>query len=266
MTDPFPASMSEDDLYPSSDGQPMAETEFHADEMTEVKLMLRRHFRADRDRVYVGCNLFVYYERGNPRAVFSPDVFVVRGAPQRKYDTYKLWQDGPAPSWVLEVSSKSTHLEDRGNKKAVCEMLGVAEYFLYDPRAEYLRPPLQGFRLRDGAYHSIEAMATGAILAETLGIEFSLDELGLLVLSDAGTGSRLLRVDEERDSVAAERDRVAAERDRVAAERDRVAAERDRVAAERDRVAAERDREALRAAEAEAHLAEALAELEGRRR
>jgi hypothetical protein len=64
MSDPFFSGMSEDDLYPSSDGQPMAETELHADEMTEVKLMLRRHFRADRERVYVGSNLFVYYERG----------------------------------------------------------------------------------------------------------------------------------------------------------------------------------------------------------
>jgi Uma2 family endonuclease len=177
----------------------MAETELHADEMTEVKLMLRRPIRAERESVYVGSNLFVYYERGNPRAVFSPDVFVVRGAPQRQYDTYKLWQDGPAPSWVIEVSSKSTQLEDRGNKKAVCEMLGVVEYFLYDPRAEYLRPPLQGHRLRDGAYQPIEPTATGALVAETLGLALSLDEGGLLVLTDARTGERLLRVDEERD-------------------------------------------------------------------
>jgi hypothetical protein len=49
MSDPFTTWMSEDDLYPSSDGQPMGETELHADEMTEVKLMLRRHFRAERD-------------------------------------------------------------------------------------------------------------------------------------------------------------------------------------------------------------------------
>jgi Uma2 family endonuclease len=229
MSDPFFSGMSEDDLYPSSDGQPMAETELHADEMTEVKLMLRRHFRADRERVYVGSNLFVYYERGNPRAVFSPDVFVVRGAPQRQYDTYKLWRDGPAPSWVIEVSSKSTQLEERGNKKAVCEMLGVVEYFLYDPRAESLRPPLQGHRLRDGAYQPIEPTATGAILAETLGIAFSLDEGGLLVLTHARTGERLLRVDEERD-----------------------------------RIAGERDRESRRADEAEARLAKALAELEHR--
>ena len=25
----------------------------------------------------------------------------------------------------------------------MCEMLGVSEYFLYDPREEYLNPPLQ---------------------------------------------------------------------------------------------------------------------------
>jgi Uma2 family endonuclease len=227
VTDPFSSFVDEDGLYPSSDGQPMAETELHGDEMTELKLMLRRHFRREADRVYVGCNLFVYYEKGNPRAVFSPDVFVVRGAPQRQYDTYKLWQDGPAPSWIIEVSSKKTQLEDRGNKKAVCEMLGVEEYFLYDPREEYLHPPLQGFRLRRGQYAPIEPDDSGALRAETLGIAFALDESGLIVLTDAETGERLLRVDEERE-----------------------------------RAETEREREARRAADAESRLAVALAELE----
>jgi hypothetical protein len=63
----------EDALYPTRDGQPMAETELHGDEMTELKLMLRRHFEPVSDRTYLGCNLFVYYEEGNPAAVFSPE-------------------------------------------------------------------------------------------------------------------------------------------------------------------------------------------------
>jgi Uma2 family endonuclease len=128
-------------------------------------MMLRRHFQPVADRTYVGCNLFVYYEEGNPNAVFSPDVFVVRGAPQRQRDTYKLWKDGPAPSWVIEVTSKSSRVEDKGNKRAVCEMLGVAEYFLYDPRAEYLEPPLQGFRLVAGAYRPIPVDDRGELPA-----------------------------------------------------------------------------------------------------
>jgi Uma2 family endonuclease len=212
--------LAEEELYPSRDGQPMAETDLHGDEMTELKLMLRRHFRSQADQVHVGCNSFIYYEQGNPRAVFSPDVFVVRGAPQRQRDTYKLWLDGPAPCFVIEVTSKSTRVEDKGNKKAVCEMLGVTEYFLYDPRAEYLSPPLQGFRLLAGTYQPVPIDDRGTLHAETLGLTLSLDMRGLLVLHNAESGERLLRVDEERERAQAEKERSQAEKERAQTELD----------------------------------------------
>ena len=208
---------NEADLYPSSDGEPMAETELHGDEMTDLKLMLRRRFREQADGVYVGCNLFVYYERGNPRAVFSPDVFVVRGAPQKQYDTYKLWQDGPAPCWVIEVSSKKTYIEDRGNKKAVCEMLGVTEYFLYDPREEYLHPPLQGFRLRGGRYELIAPDTDGRTAAESLGLSFALGADGLIVVTDSRTGEPLPRPEDERDQMSAALNAATEEQERLKA-------------------------------------------------
>jgi Uma2 family endonuclease len=246
---------SEDALYPTRDGQPMAETELHGDEMTELKLMLRRHFEPRSERTYVGCNLFVYYEEGNPRAVFSPDVFVAFGVPQRQRDTYKLWKDGPAPSWVIEVTSKSTRVEDKGNKKAVCEMLGVAEYFLYDPCAEYLEPPLQGFRLAGAGYGPIPLDDRGELPSETLGLSFFRDEQGLIALRDRQTGEVLLRVDPERRRLEDERD----------AERERANAERDRAEADRKRLEGERDAERDRAEAAEQRLAELLAEVEKRR-
>jgi Uma2 family endonuclease len=252
---------SEDDLYPTRDGQPMAESELHGDEMTELKLMLRRHFAHVADRTYVGCNLFVYYEQGNPRAVFSPDVFVVLGAPQRQRDTYMLWKDGPAPTWVIEVTSKSTCVEDRGNKKAICEMLGVAEYFLYDPRAEYLDPPLQGFRLVGRAYRPIPLDDRGEIPAETLGLSFFLKD-GLIAVRDRQTGNVLLRVDEERERITADRDAVRRRADHEKRQGEtrmrRVEAERD---AEKERAEAEKER----AEAAERRVAELLAEIEKRR-
>ena len=255
VTNPAAPPFVDDDQYPTSDGQPMAETELHADEITELKLVLRRYFRHRAHEVYVGSNLFVYYEQGNPRAVFSPDVFVVWGAPQLQYDTYRLWRDGPAPSFVIEVTSKSTRLEDKGNKKAVCEMLGVQEYFLYDPRAEYLDPPLQGFRRAGRQYEPILANSSGRLPAETLDLEFSLNQAGLIVIHDRCSGQRLLRVDEERSALEQRSRQAEAERQRAEAERRRAEAERQREQAERRTVE-------LRAHEAERRLAEALAELQ----
>ena len=64
--------------YPSSDGRPMAESDFQRTPLTYAVDRLRHHFRGRRD-VYVSGNLLLYYQKGNPRAAVAPDVFVVLG-------------------------------------------------------------------------------------------------------------------------------------------------------------------------------------------
>ena len=96
--------------YPCSDDQPMAESEFQLVPMLYALNVLRTHFR-HREDVYVGGDMFVYYEEGNPGAVVAPDVFVVIGAPKRAEhprDTYKLWEEPKGPDFVLEILSSST--------------------------------------------------------------------------------------------------------------------------------------------------------------
>ena len=146
-------------LYPCSDGQPMAETGLHRRCMVDVADTLELWFnRHGRDDVYVGSNNFLYYERGNPRAVVAPDVYVVVGASAGLRDTYLLWNEPKGPDFVLEVTSASTRHNDERRKRDVYASLGVSEYFLYDPRAEYLAPPLQGFRLHEGEYRAVPAV------------------------------------------------------------------------------------------------------------
>ena len=80
-------------VYPCSDGQSMAETDIHATCMMYVTYALKGWFkRRRRTEVYVASNNFLYYERGNPRAVVSPDVYVVVGVPAHLRDTYLLTQ------------------------------------------------------------------------------------------------------------------------------------------------------------------------------
>ena len=75
-------------FYPTSDDQPMAETAIHRRCMVDVADTLELWFRKrGRDDVYVGSNNFLYYERGNPRAVVAPDVYVVVGAPASRLAT-----------------------------------------------------------------------------------------------------------------------------------------------------------------------------------
>ena len=203
-------------VYPTSDGQPMAETQVHGDCMMYVASALRWRFtKHGRDDVYVGSNNFLYYERGNPRAVVAPDVYVVMGAPTSPpRDTYMLWNEPKGPDFVLEVTSASTRHNDERRKRDVYAALGVREYFLYDPRAEYLSPPLQGFRLHEGAYRAVPAVTMlsnrgVAVASEVLGLELRDErEARRLRLHDRAAGEDLLTHEE------AEQAREEAERAR----------------------------------------------------
>ena len=210
-------------VYPTSDGQPMAETQIHGDCMMYVASALRWRFKKHgRDDIYVGSNNFLYYERGNPRAVVAPDVYVVVGAPTfPPRDTYMLWNEPKGPDFVLEVTSKSTRGDDERRKRDVYAALGVREYFLYDPRAEYLTPPLQGWRLHEGEYRRLPAVTVlsnrgVAVASEVLGLELRDERAARRVrLRDPAAGENLLTHEEsEQAREEAERTREEAERTR----------------------------------------------------
>ena len=203
-------------LYPCSDGQPMAETDLHAASMVYVASALRWWFEKHRQAdVYVGSNNFLYYERGNPGAVVAPDVYVVIGASAHLRDTYLLWNEPKGPDFVLEVTSKSTRGTDEQRKREVYASLGVSEYFLYDPRAEYLAPPLQGFRLHEGEYRPLPAVTVlssrgVAVTSGVLGLELRDErEARRVRLRDPSTGESLLS---HRESELAREEEAAARR------------------------------------------------------
>jgi Uma2 family endonuclease len=193
-------------FYPESDGKPVAETEVHFDEITDLARALKERYRDDRD-VYVGANMLFYYREGLPKHSVAPDVFVVHGVEKKKRRIYKLWEEGKAPSAVFEITSASTKNEDLRTKKALYEELGVEEYFLHDPLGEYLSPTLQGFRLIAGRYQRIIPQADGSVASRTLGLILKEDKGGLRLI-DAATGEPLLRIEETqeraRQAIAAE--------------------------------------------------------------
>jgi Uma2 family endonuclease len=176
--------------YPESDGKPMGETDVHIDALIYLREALRDHFRDD-PRVYVAGNMLLYYEEGNPTACVAPDVFVVQGVAKGERRTYRLWEEGQPPTVVFEITSRGSRLEDLGTKRAVYAMLGVREYFLYDPLGEYLRPTLQGYRLQEGEYQRLPPEGEGRLTSQALGMELRVEE-GRLRLVNPATGERLL--------------------------------------------------------------------------
>lgn len=236
--------------YPTSDGQPLAESEIHYDVISELVSALRRRYR-DVPDVWVGANMFLCYEEGNPRAVIAPDVIMAKGIGKHKRDNYLLWQERP-PSLIVEVSSRSTRLEDLKKKKEIYQRIGVEEYILYDPRAEYLKPPLQGFRLVEEQYRPLVPAPDGSILSLVTGLRLH-REGNLLRLIDAMTGESLLWTPEQ-DVALEEKDLVLQQKERELQEKDRILQERNASLQEKDR--------ALQAAEEE--IARLRRELRGR--
>lgn len=197
--------------YPERDGKPMGETDAHRREIMAIIEMLSLFFRDD-PTVYVTGNLMLYYEEGNPGAVTSPDVFVVKASHKGLRRTYKLWEERTPPCVVFEISSRSTRLEDQGTKRVLYAMLGVREYFLFDPLAEYLRPPLQGFRLADDEYVAIAADDDGALLSQELGLRM-LRAGSALRLIDTATDQPLPRLEDLDDARHAAEQQARAEAD-----------------------------------------------------
>ena len=237
--------------YPSSDGKPMAENDAQRSAIMYGIGALARHFRDRRD-VYVSGDLLIYYEEGNPRVSVAPDVFVVFGVEKRERMNYKLWEEGRAPAFVLEVASPSTWREDLGRKRSVYARLGVLEYWQYDPLGEHLPARLQGDRLTPSGYVRQPAATaldgTLTLRSETLGLELRAAPGREMRFRDPATGAELRSHGEEAE------DRARAEARAAAAAEDCATEAAARLAAE------------TRAATAEARVAELEALLRKRSR
>jgi Uma2 family endonuclease len=219
-----------DNGYPTSDGKPMAETDLHRELMIDLIETLKAHFEAD-PMTYVSGDLLLFYEEGNKRKHVAPDVFVVRGVPMRQRSNYLLWEEGKGPDVIIEVTSKTTRREDQTKKRALYrEVLRVPEYFLFDPTEDYLKPPMQGYRLVGGDYIPIDRI-DGRLPSEVLGLH--LQRVGWsLRLYDPELGRWLLTPREAADQAEADRRRaeVARERAEIASEQAGLARQRAEIA------------------------------------
>jgi Uma2 family endonuclease len=180
--------------YPEGDGLPMAETGFHVTLIAFFLAMLREFFRSRPD-VYVGANMFMYYQQGKPRKHKAPDLFVVFGTTNEERRVWRVWEEKAGPAVIFEFTSKGTWEEDTKDKKNLYQSLGVREYFLFDPLQEYLKPPLQGYRLDRGVYQPIRAaIGPGGerqLSSQELGLWLRLQDQELHLYEQA-TGRKLL--------------------------------------------------------------------------
>lgn len=145
--------------YP--EGEPVPEDDLHWTRQSEVVLSLR-HWLAghpDGDEAWVSASINIYYREGDPRVVVAPDVAVAFGvdvAAVAGKSTYRVWDAGAPPRFVLEIASPSTVSVDITEKPARFAELGVEEYWRLDPTGgDLLDPPLAGEHRRRGRWEPI---------------------------------------------------------------------------------------------------------------
>ena len=137
-------------IYPSTDGEPVAETFVHLYAIMTVIEVLKQYL-AGQQATVLG-NQFLYYMEGNPRGRVAPDVMVIFNVAPGGRDHYKIWEEGEYPRVIFEMTSESTKSVDQGFKKTLYAHLGVEEYWLFDPKQEWQDSSLQGYKLMGDDY------------------------------------------------------------------------------------------------------------------
>lgn len=223
----------------------MGATDVHRDQIIDLIHGLEVYFR-ERADVYVSGNILMLYEEGDGNKHRSPDVLVALQVPRGERESYKIWEEGKAPDFIVEVTSRSTRTEDMGEKKGLYALLGVTEYVVFDPLRDYLTPNLRAWRLEGGEYLPV---AGNSFHSTTLGIEVRIVDDRLRVFDPArGLLLPTRRESEEHARQAEER----AARAQEEAARDQEDATRAQEDAARARAQAEQAEQ--RAAEAAAAL------------
>lgn len=214
------------DLYPESDGKPMADTDLHIEWIIWLRQVLEGHF-VDRPEVYISGNIMMYDIEGPLRTAVSPDILVSFGIGRKQRRTYKVWEEGKAPDFVMEFSSKRTYRNDLDWKVTHYASMGIPEYFLYDVDRRYLPKPLMGFRLVENTYVEIPSDVDGGLCSEVLNLNFHIRDDGLGVYdpvdgkwvqtpADAAT-ERAEQAEERAEQAEAENQRLREEIERLKA-------------------------------------------------
>ena len=224
--------------YP--EGHWIAQSVAHGVTVRQAAAALDLHFR-ERSEVLVAMEVMVYYQLGNDAAKLQPDVQVVFGVGRDNRSSYRVWEEGKPPDFVLEVASPSTQEDDAKHKARQYSRIGVREYWRIDPQGALMSSPLEGYVLSGGRYSPVERVLGAGervhLRSEVLGLELRSARQAaatVLVFRDPATG-------EEFDGALAEveRRRLAAEREKQSLQQRVNAAERDKQAAEREKRAAE---------------------------
>jgi Uma2 family endonuclease len=228
------------DIYPDSDGKPMAENTTQYRWIVTIKGGLDIQYRDD-PNVFVAGDLFWYPVEGHAEIHLAPDVLVALGRPRGERRSYLQWmEDNVPPQVVFEILSPGNRQQEMDDKFAFFQRYGVEEYYLYDPEERRL----EGWQ-RTGTLLTPILDLDGWI-SPRLEIRFDLSGPELRIFSREGrqfVDVPVLDAQREEAEQRAEQERQEKEEARQQAKRERQRANRERRAKEQARQQTERERQ-----------------------
>ncbi|MGE5658010.1 MAG: Uma2 family endonuclease [Actinomycetota bacterium] len=167
-------------IYPSSDGQPMADSTIQYQLITKIKEGCELLFKND-PNIFIAADLLWYPVEGKPNISQAPDVMVIFGRPKGDRRSYLQWQENHLPPQVVfEIRSFSDTQTKMDKKLSFYNRYGVEEYYLYAPEDRDLR----GWQRIEGLLEVIEPIL--GWVSPRLGVRFELGEEGLEIYRPDG--------------------------------------------------------------------------------
>jgi Uma2 family endonuclease len=224
----------------------------HYEAKSRARETLKGYFSRIGRKVYVACELPVYYP---DEPMFAPDVMAVVGVEMHPRMHWTVSHEKKGLDLALEVHVSGNRRKDLQRNVERYARLGIHEYWVFDRK----RLRLSGWRLSEGRQYRQSIPQHGFYQSEVLGLELQVENERLRFYHGRAP---LPEADELIDTLEQMVEQVearSAELEQQLAEEQRLRAEEQRLRAEEQRL---RTEEQQHREEAERRLAEALAELE----
>jgi len=212
----------------------------HFNAKVNARDTLRRHFERIGRKVYLACELPVYYP---DEAMFAPDIIAVRDVELKERMSWIVSDEKKGLDLAIEVHVAGDKRKDVERNVERYARLKIPEYFVF----EWSRRRLTGYRLRDGGKSSYQAIIpqAGRYTSLVLGLELAVVESGLRFFYGIGQVPDADQLIRQLEGMVSQVEARAEEEARMREEETR-----------------KREEETRKREDAEHRLAEALAELE----
>ncbi|MBN1612570.1 MAG: Uma2 family endonuclease [Polyangiaceae bacterium] len=232
--------------FPIDEASP-PEGDRHFNAKMNARKTLGRFFERTGRRVYLACELPVYYP---DESMFAPDVMAVTDVSCHERDRWAVSAEGKGLDFALEIHVSGSRRKDHEQNVLRYSRLAITEYFLFDRG----RSRLIGYRLTTPESRRYEPILPqrGRYASRVLGLELSLEDHQLrFYVGDAPVP--------ESDELISKLEGMLNHLELKLAEAEQRAEEETRRREEETR---RREEETRRREQAERQLAEALAEVE----